>query len=476
LGSTGVALSRDTSTAFLNPATLGALDNPTVAFSVNVARITYFDLANYLQPGAPDTSVYGNFTLPQTGVTRFQFSALPSSLCLYLLLGNDPFADNAHPPGRLGGGEFLPPLDSRPRLAFCYATTELSSIFLPAQTRQLQSAPYTSQQAQGLSSNFQRYHMGPTLAFNLSERISFGASLHGIVSDFDTTYAAGALTYQGASGLTSSLNFLRSGVSVDLALAVGLTYRIDDKNILGLNVYSPTAHVYGLYNAGITTITTSAASSATRLDSENGQFHAYMPPRIALGYGRDFGRFRIEADAFFVPSVGDAFRLEGQSSRTAADSGLVTTSSTTFNRLQPARAVVNGAIGAEYFFSPSFALLTGVATDFSPIALPSERPTFESPWLAALDRVALSVGFGSYGALGDVLFGAEMSYQWGKIAAPNLYTVPPSLDWAGVNAFQTIFILSGSTNIRVLKRAVDQVQDLVGIGRKPGQPAPPPKQ
>jgi hypothetical protein len=464
LGNTGVALSRDTSAAFLNPATLSAIDNPSVAFSMNTFRVSYFSYGTWYQPGPVDEDNFGS--LQSSGLTRVAFSTVPNSLCLYLVLGADPFngQENEKRPAGI--------IDKRPRLAFCYANTDVSNIDIPSKNYEAPMGSRTTQFAQAASLRFTRYALGPTLAIPLSDTLSFGGSLHVIVSDMDQSITSNTVTYQGATGISTSLTYLKSGVSIDAAALLGFTWTPSKKTTVGFSLYTPSVPIYGLYAGSELQSSAGASTNTSTLATEQGFFRAVTPLRMQTGVGFNWGRLRLEIDAFMALAEKDAFRVEADGasatqSRTVIErtNGNVTNTRTAFLHEQGASFNLNGAIGGEYFVNPGTSLLGGFYTDISPIQLSDAKPNLSDFVVASKSRVALTFGIGSYGDLGDVLFGTELSYIWGKVAAPNQLQLPPSLDWSNMNGFQMTFVLSGSTNIKVLKRAVDQVQTLV-VGPK----------
>jgi hypothetical protein len=86
-------------------------------------------------------------------------------------------------------------------------------------------------------------------------------------------------------------------------------------------------------------------------------------------------------------------------------------------------------------------------------------------------RVGVSVGLGSYGTGGELLFGTQLGYGWGEMLAPDVYAAPS--DWSVVKtqSFSALFVLAGNTNLRSIKRAIEGVRDAVTPGAQP-QPRP----
>lgn len=50
-----------------------------------------------------------------------------------------------------------------------------------------------------------------------------------------------------------------------------------------------------------------------------------------------------------------------------------------------------------------------------------------------------------------------MSYAFGETLAPDAYKIPPQNAVADIGVLRVLFVLAGSTNVRSLRRAVDDV-------------------
>jgi hypothetical protein len=140
-------------------------------------------------------------------------------------------------------------------------------------------------------------------------------------------------------------------------------------------------------------------------------------------------------------------------------------------RTQP---TLNGSVGGEYFMTPRLSVLGGVFTNLSavPPLEPQAVPSLGNLLQARSHRVGASVGLGSYGAGGELLFGTQLSYGWGEILAPNVYAAPS--DWSVVKtqSFSALLVLAGATNLRAIKRAIEGVKDAVTPSSSPPREAP----
>ncbi len=98
MGNTGVALARDGSAPFINPATIVNIDDQRLAFSVNFFTYTLRHFSSWNQPGPVDAATFGNVQVDSTGGSATRFHALPSTLCLFFTLsGITPLGDDTAP-------------------------------------------------------------------------------------------------------------------------------------------------------------------------------------------------------------------------------------------------------------------------------------------------------------------------------------------------------------------------------------------
>jgi hypothetical protein len=469
LGNTGVAFAEDNAAAFLNPATLASAPGTRVAVSVNFFRFATLSLGSWYNPGAIDPSRYPGLELPDGGLSKAGFTALPSSLCVGTQLGKSP------PPPKPGQPEAL---DRAVRLSFCYATREQTRLDFTAQARSVTSGQWTDDRIQTIATSFNRFDIGPTMAVALDEQWSIGASLLATVTNLDQTLATSAATYDNVNrGVVTGIDVFRDSSSIDASLLLGVRWKPSPEMTFGLGFTTPTLHILGSYAGTAETRILVPGSAADNLKYEKGSFVSSTPLRLSLGAGFRRKRTRVEADVFFAAPDGAQARASGDTRTTTYTNGTITEGNSTFERTLAANAVVNAAVGVEHFLNPNFSILSGFSTDFSPVALGgSVRPSLDQISYTKRSRAALSIGIGSYGPGGDLLLGADVAYQWGITAAPNPYASPPGLDWVNISGIQVMLVLSGSTNITTLKRVASQMGTFV-TGGEPAVKTPeaPPK-
>ena len=128
------------------------------------------------------------------------------------------------------------------------------------------------------------------------------------------------------------------------------------------------------------------------------------------------------------------------------------------NRVESTTRVLGVASGIEYFLTPQrFSLLGGASFDLSGVRSGSLTDQVGSFLQTRMQRIGLSAGIGSYGEAGHLALGTDVSYGWGETLAPDAYQIPPRYAVADFGVARFLFVLAGSTNVRSLRRAVDDV-------------------
>ena len=89
-------------------------------------------------------------------------------------------------------------------------------------------------------------------------------------------------------------------------------------------------------------------------------------------------------------------------------------------------------------------------------------------------RVFASVGVGSHGDGGDLLFGGELSYGWGERLAANAYVLPARIDPTEQSQYGLTLVLAGSTSFKSITRAVADVGHALDPSGTKKDPAPKP--
>jgi hypothetical protein len=104
----------------------------------------------------------------------------------------------------------------------------------------------------------------------------------------------------------------------------------------------------------------------------------------------------------------------------------------------------------------------------------SPSTSLGNPVQSKTNHVAVALGIGSYGGLGDLLMGIQLDYGWGQLLAVDPYVVPNQWTAIGSETYSAMFVLAGATNLRAIGRAVEKVENAVTNG-VPEAPPPPPK-
>jgi hypothetical protein len=452
MGNTGVALGRDGASPFLNPATVVGIDDRKLAFSVNFLALQINHFKNWHQPSSVDPR-FGEVSLDEKSISSSRFNSVPSTLCLFLsasALKDRTDAPKDDPTPWKGG---------RQKFAICLASLESEDLDVPALSVSAPTAAGRTAQDMSLNRQWNRVHVGPSYSAQVNDKLALGASLHVAYTTVSSVQDATSInsTIDG-SAAHSSLGAASNGSSVDLTAILGATYKLGGVT-LGASVQVPSLHLFGHYESTLHQTFDAATNSAATIARGSGDFRAKPPVRVAVGIGKAFERFTLEADASFTFGDDQALSSTMQVDNTSTVDNVLATSS--FEATYNARTlpIVNGAIGGEFFVSPRLSVLGGLWTNLSPFPelKPESAPSLGNLVQGRAHRLGLSLGLGSYGEGGELLVGTQLGYGWGQSMVANLYSVPN--DWSVVSSsnFSALFILAGSTNLRAIKNAIEGV-------------------
>jgi hypothetical protein len=450
LGGTGVTYGRDAATAFLNPATAVLVDDQQLSFSVNFYTVSLVNASRWYVPGPIDRSKFGALDIENPTMTDLEFNALPSSLCIFFRAPDVRFLVRAkkHPRTR------------EARVGLCFATISGQSFNFAAEGFSEVRSPSVTRQAQTLSQSYTRFAAGPTYAMHVSNALAIGASLHGSLASHRSLLAATATTYGSSPSAINSMFYSGSrGDAFQLDATIGATLRFG-KQTVGMSVKSPSVHVYGVGGANRQSYFDGAGSAAS-LVSAQGSFVSRSPPRLALGTGVEGRWGSAELDTSYDFPI-DSYSAELEGRQVDTRGGLVDDQPARFALGERARGVVNFAAGAELFLSPKVSLLTGLSTDFSAVPQGALRGgSLFNYYPSQTHRVAGSFGISSHGEGGELLIGGELSIGWGERLAVNSYQLPPVIGTTGHGTYQLMLIVAGSTSLRTIRRAVEDVREVI---------------
>ena len=457
MGGTGVALARDGAGPFLNPATITHIDDSGVAFSVNFYTVQWAALSGFHQPGPAGSSRYGALSLPNTELDTSRADALPSTLCLFLTIGS--WGDNASQPERDPRHR-----KGRRKLAACLGSLERQNLSATAVGYAGSSGSLTSTQATSVQRSWNRVYVGPSYSIYVSDRVALGASLHGIGTTDSSTWSVDTLVYPGAGPASASAyDTSLSAYSIDLAATLGMVWHVDDSQILGASVSTPSLHVLGNANstAGL------QAGSNAQLSTSSGRFSAPPPMRVAIGVGSETRRMRIEADASAYLPVTYLARADLQTSQTASTPAGTTSKSYASSLEVDGRPLVDAAFGVEGFVSSKISLLAGASLDFSALEPLPLHPAIGTLAETRMQRAAASFGVGSYGDGSELLLGAELSYAWGQSVAFDPYAATPGLALVDQRTVGLMFVIAGSASLSAFRRTLRDLGDVVRFPKTP---------
>ena len=267
-----------------------------------------------------------------------------------------------------------------------------------------------------------------------------------------------------ASGYDTGAN----AYSLDLAAVLGLVWHVDDRQILGLSVMTPSVHLLGQYS-GTTSLQTQDGAGTAVQTASSGSYQATVPLRVGAGFGADLGRARVEADVTGFLPVTDLARADVQTSKTSLAGGIATSSSMPQTLTVAGQPLVNAAVGLEWFTSPGLSLLGGFGTDFSAMAPLAQSPRIGTLAETRVQHATASFGIGSYGDGSELLLGTQLAYGWGKSIAVDPYVSPAELTLVDSRTYGAMLIIAGSASLTALRRTVDDSRNVVRLpGRKRG--------
>jgi hypothetical protein len=451
MGNTGVALGRDGSAPFYNPATIVRIRDERLAFSVNFYSLGLTHFADWHQPGEVDSDQFGDSDLGGTSLIESNFRSLPSTLCLFFTL--EELAN-------LGSKEDDEESDSkRPRgkkLAICFATLESEDVDQQAISFAGDTSAGVTNQVQSVQRRWSRTYVGPTYSVSLSDRLAIGGSVQ-VVYSYDSfgINSTSLSSREGGGGIASALGSSGSGRSFELTGLFGVTYRWDNFT-LGASVRPPSLHILGSYD-GTFNRSNSGDEDVSVIANATGSLKSAPPTRIAIGAGFAWERLSLEFDAAVGLPVQNVLTADLDVDTNTLSVDGVTRERTKENYVVSSHVTVNPSIGMEYFLNSSFSVLAGLSANFS--ALPKLDPVSSVGNLiqARTNHVNASLGVGSYWDGGELLFGVQLDYGFGQALAVNPYVLPNNWSVVDSKSYSLLFVIAGSTNLNAIVRVVTSI-------------------
>lgn len=450
MGNTGVALGKDGTAPFLNPATVLAIDDSKLAFSVNVYRVALNEFANLYQPNPSPSGPFSGMKLSSTSYLDPHFDGLPSTLCFFFTLGRGgPIAEDTERSGRQ-------------KLAVCIGQVVTDDFSLTASSVGGSSPTLTSVEALSASENLHKVSVGPTYAVHVTDRLALGASLHGTVTTRSTQIRGTTLSVDGGGkSLSTTLLDDATGTSFELTSLLGATYRLWPATF-GLAVSLPAIHVYGDAKvASFSQVTGSGASDVTTSVNASGSFSATPPVRVDAGAGFALGRTTFEVDLGVSLPTDAAYETVLKGTQTSVTAGAATSGVFSADYVSPARTALGGALGMERRIGDSFGILAGGGAEISTVPSGALTPTAFHDYPSRMNRVTASFGVASYGAAGELLIGTELSYGWGQRYAADVYSLAPTFGLTDTRSYRAMLVVAGAANFKSITQAITGVGDAV---------------
>jgi len=452
MGGTGVALGRDGAAPFLNPATMTRIGDTRLAFSVHLYRYAHSRVEDLVR--IPRTS--GGFETEDFKTSSL--SGVPSSFCAFVTLAG------LIPEESRGWLSVVRGSSGRTKLGLCGATIERETLDFSAENRTFEDANTVVSANLAEESTWQRQSLGPSLSYQLTDRLALGASLHFINTTANKRESLSVVTGERDTELAmASYERQLRASALDGATTLGITYQ-RGRLTHGLSLRLPSIR----FSESARLVRFEApAEGAASLGHAKGKLSAPLPPVIAWGTGLEWQDTSLEFDVV----VG--FGGRNSTSTRFVETTLSVEDGTSHTRVGAAesrgRSAVSFRVGGETFLSPSVSLLGGLRYEPSRIVASLEQHSYRT---APSDQsmAAVSLGLGSYGRGSDLLIGTELSSAWGRlpVMAPSLSGTEARL--VQRHTFAALVVLSGSVGLSSVKAALHNLRSIEPRRGEPNQP------
>ena len=196
MGNTGVALARDGSAPFLNPATIVRIDDNSLAFSVNFYTFAATSFAGLAPAGAR-----GHVALRQRRRSTGLRSRPTAFASFRPRSASSSRSAASRPRGSNDGGLHR----GRQKLAVCFGSTEFEDVVLPALVVPGQHRRSGRRRRRSRSrASWNRFQAGPTYSISLSDDFAIGASLHGVYTSESFVLDSSSITSAAGGGAVQS--------------------------------------------------------------------------------------------------------------------------------------------------------------------------------------------------------------------------------------------------------------------------------
>jgi long-subunit fatty acid transport protein len=299
-----------------------------------------------------------------------------------------------------------------------------------------------------MANEWRRFAFGPSISYQLSDSLTVGASMHGLWTNVSNSWSVNAIRLTDEGDQLATLSRASRGRSIDGQTTYGVLYAHGEQ-FLGFSVRVPALHFEG--KATVNRTDHDPDNSTSVLLAE-GPFSAKPATVVRLGSGRETEKSRLEFDVAY--HFGSRHAVDARLRETSYGSDGIAKRSV--KQVLETRDTLAFEAGGEYLLSHRVSVMGGVQVAPAMLrALPETDPLLVS---TRTNRIAWSLGLGSYGSASELLTGVRVAYEWGTLAAPRFSGT--DLAVADRRAWETLVILSGAVSLSSFQKTVERLSEL----------------
>lgn len=440
MGGAGIAAGNDSALPYLNPAGLAGVPNDIFGISASLFAYRERSVDTVFFPRGFPAS-FGPTRVDDESSSSSSTFELPSSVMYFKRI-----VDSSDLTAMAGFALVIPEIE-RFRLS-----PSLDARLTAVAGRLLEDVT--------IKRDFTAYHIGPSYAMSLGQRLRLGASLFARYTVFDEANSSSRFLQLGNNAATSdnAQTFTLKRETLAFAPVVGTQVNVFESLWLGLSLHVPSVNLWGRVD-GATTIsdTTSDPADLSRVTnfSQDTTLHADTwrndrPLRVGLGVAwDDRQRFSAALDFTYRASRVDALSGHGRRHVTQYETGDIVRDRD--ERVEGTHEIAQGIeihAGIELSLSALFALRAGA---FYIDPLPADEPIQWQTWEREMGG---SLGLGITSGSFDSTLGLSFTRTTGDFYA--LDEATGGLVPTGTSSNTLFVVLSGSVTAEEAKETIER--------------------